>query len=440
MSHVARVGVILLVGAVLLSAILFLLSGRYAQMQSYPITVVFDNALGLQAGAKVRMAGVDVGTVGEIALTPDNRARLKLNIKNEIGIPEGSKFSIVSGALIGEKYVDIEPGNSARVMERNALVEGPKRVKEPIQVEEVASQVSQVLADAQKITANINRMLEDPVLQRDLIQTVENLARATARSEELMITAQTLLLRNQQQIDRTVTNLSDASKELKGAMIEARSLIAQPEIRSNVIDTTANLRTASERLDAVMQDVREVTGDPKVAENLKSSAENLSQATGYARDVTERISRIFGAGRPRVTINVPRPKFQSGTRLMLESAGAGSGTFRTDLSLNIPMGKDTGLRLGLYDFTENNRIIVQRINWLDPQTATRYGLYAGRVGAGMDYEASKRVNVSADLYDPKYPRLDLRGRYYFSDDFGLVLGVDGILRQPRAVFGLQWRQ
>ena len=102
MSHVARVGLILTIAAVLLGGGFYVLAGGYARMNSYTLSVVFENALGLQRGSKVRMAGVDIGMVDDISLDPENRARLKLVIDRRYRIPEGSKFTIAPG--IGETW------------------------------------------------------------------------------------------------------------------------------------------------------------------------------------------------------------------------------------------------------------------------------------------------------------------------------------------------
>lgn len=440
MNHFARVGAILIIGAGLLGGVFFFLSDYYAQVKSYPIWVVFDNALGLQTGARVRMAGVDVGTVGEISLTPENRARLRLNVDKQYGIPKESKFTIASGALIGEKYVDILPGQTRETLQPDEVIEGPDQIQKPFQIEEVGGEVNKLIQDFQKVSQNLDHMLGDPALQRGIVESVVNLARTTARAEQLVLGVQGVVIRNQAQLDRTVANLAEASQELKGAMVDIRTLVSGPQVSGNVTETAVALRTASERLDAVLQDVRDVTADPEVAQNLKQTADNLNQATAYARDVGEKVNRIIGSGKPKLTINLPRPQFQSGTRFMLESAGSGSGQVRTDLTLTLPTGTTSGLRLGLYDFTESNKLIAQRIQQVDPQTAVRYGLYGSRIGVGMDYEASARWNVTADLYDPKFPRLDLRGRYYYTNDLGLVFGVDGIMRQPRAIIGVQWRK
>lgn len=440
MSYVARVGIILTAAAVLLGGMFLLLEGYYTQAKSYPLWVVFDNALGVQKGAPVRMAGVDVGQVGEVELTPDNRARIRLNIKKTVAIPRGSKFSIASGAIIGDKFIDITPARSGERIAEKTVIEGPEQVKKPVQIEDVASEASRLIAQFQELATHLSHLVGNPTTQRDIARSVANLARTTAHAEELFRSAQGLVVRNQAQVDRMMRNLAAASEEMRLAMADVRALTRNPEVRSDVQATVENLRTASERLDAVLQDVRDVTADPEVARNVRESAENLAQATAQARDITERVSRLLGSGQPRVTLNLPRPQFESGTRFLLESAGSGAGKVRTDLTLTIPTGRESGLRLGFYDFTESNRLIAQRVRWLDPKTAIRYGLFSSRLSVGMDYDASQRLTLTADLYDPKYPRLDLRGRYYYTPDLGLVFGVDSILRNPRGVVGLQWRK
>ncbi|MDH7570160.1 MAG: MlaD family protein, partial [Armatimonadota bacterium] len=216
MSYAARVGAILLVGLLLLGGVFFYLSDRFWRARSYTVTVIFDNALGLSKGAKVRMAGVDVGVVGDITLTPDNRARVPLLIEKGRQIPEGSVFTIASGALIGEKYVDIAPGASGTALKPDTVVEGPQ-VKKPFQIEEVGGEVSKLIADFQGIAKNLNVVLGNPRLQRDLVQAIAHLAAATARAQEMLAGANAVVARNQSQVDRAMRNLVEASAELRTA-------------------------------------------------------------------------------------------------------------------------------------------------------------------------------------------------------------------------------
>ena len=78
----------------------------------YTVDARFNRTDGLLVGDKVRMAGVDVGRVINAKLDEHFKAILTLDIKDNIKIPDDSSASIVSSSLMGEKYIEIEPGGS----------------------------------------------------------------------------------------------------------------------------------------------------------------------------------------------------------------------------------------------------------------------------------------------------------------------------------------
>ena len=63
-------------------------------------------------GDIVRMAGVDVGRVVDASLNDHFHAVLKLEIMEGLHIPDDSSASIVSSSIMGNKYIEIEPGGS----------------------------------------------------------------------------------------------------------------------------------------------------------------------------------------------------------------------------------------------------------------------------------------------------------------------------------------
>jgi hypothetical protein len=81
----------------------------------------------------------------------------------------------------------------------------------------------------------------------------------------------------------------------------------------------------------------------------------------------------------------------------------------------------------------------------------RYGFHAGKVGLGMDYNLIRNpvappilsrpgaTSLSAELYDPNDLQLDLYGRYQFTDNLGIALGVENILHNSHPTVGLTYR-
>lgn len=78
--------------------------------QGYQVSASFDNISGLKTGAAVEVAGVEVGRVESITVTPDNRARLQLSINPDIILKEDAIASIRTKGIIGDKYIKLSPG------------------------------------------------------------------------------------------------------------------------------------------------------------------------------------------------------------------------------------------------------------------------------------------------------------------------------------------
>ncbi len=81
----------------------------------YALRADFDSASGLTSGAPVEIAGVVVGRVDRIAL---DKTRALVTLRLQFGIPvqEDAIASIRARGLIGEKYVQILPGGSDRIV------------------------------------------------------------------------------------------------------------------------------------------------------------------------------------------------------------------------------------------------------------------------------------------------------------------------------------
>lgn len=81
----------------------------------YILYADFDKAGGIRKGAAVEIAGVEVGRVKDISLK-DYLAHVELFINSTVRIQEDAIASIKTKGLIGEKYIQISPGGSDRIL------------------------------------------------------------------------------------------------------------------------------------------------------------------------------------------------------------------------------------------------------------------------------------------------------------------------------------
>jgi phospholipid/cholesterol/gamma-HCH transport system substrate-binding protein len=71
----------------------------------------------LQSGARVEVAGVEIGRVESVALTDTlTKARATLSIQPDIRLPQDSRAAIRTAGLIGERFIDIEIGPAAETI------------------------------------------------------------------------------------------------------------------------------------------------------------------------------------------------------------------------------------------------------------------------------------------------------------------------------------
>jgi phospholipid/cholesterol/gamma-HCH transport system substrate-binding protein len=104
--------------------------------QGYPVIADFPTVGGLKAGTSVEIAGVEVGRVESIGLSPDYQARVIFRIKPGITLQEDVIASIKTKGLIGEKFVRLNPGGSDRIIPPNGKI---REVEAPVDFEELLS-------------------------------------------------------------------------------------------------------------------------------------------------------------------------------------------------------------------------------------------------------------------------------------------------------------
>lgn len=97
----------------------------FEKTPGYQVTAEFDNIGQLKVGAPVRMAGVRIGDVTNIAFdTQSQRAEVWLRIYQRFDkIPEDSFASIDTEGLLGGQYISIGPGGLDTYLKSGSQIE-----------------------------------------------------------------------------------------------------------------------------------------------------------------------------------------------------------------------------------------------------------------------------------------------------------------------------
>lgn len=106
------VGVFVVVGMVAMAYIAVSFGNiEFFHGNTYSLSAQFDSTAGLRAGARVEIAGVEIGSVGDITLK-DYLSNVELKINRGVEIPDDSIAAVRTNGLIGEKVIKIVPGGS----------------------------------------------------------------------------------------------------------------------------------------------------------------------------------------------------------------------------------------------------------------------------------------------------------------------------------------
>jgi len=104
--------------------------------KGYNVYAEFEQAGGIKQKAVVEIAGVPVGTVKSVSITPDYRAKLELMINTDIKIQEDAIASIKTKGLIGEQYVQISAGASDKLIPNGGTI---RETESAIDIEDLIS-------------------------------------------------------------------------------------------------------------------------------------------------------------------------------------------------------------------------------------------------------------------------------------------------------------
>jgi phospholipid/cholesterol/gamma-HCH transport system substrate-binding protein len=213
--------------------------------------------------------------------------------------------------------------------------------------------------------------------------------------------------------------------------------VTDPHLQQSLQETADLARTTLSRFNQIASDIHALTGDPEFQGDIKKTMANLSSATERGQHAIEKVDQILD----KVTGSKPRvPRLPKIDLIGNVSEQISPTRMRVDIDAMIPIGSRGLFDLGLYDFGQNTRLNAQMGNRFNDKLDVRYGLYASKIGAGLDYWVSPGTGFRADLWDTSRVRLDARGLFRVNKSASVWIGSDNLLRTPIPIVGVQLTQ
>jgi phospholipid/cholesterol/gamma-HCH transport system substrate-binding protein len=183
-----KVGAFVFVGLALLAA-LVVQFGRLGEgfKTYYGLTVRFGDASGLLKGSDVLLAGAKIGRVsgGPRLAREGNGVEVPLRIYEYVKIPAGSKFSVGSSGLLGDRFVNVvtPAGKPVSFVAKDAVIDGTRETGMDDLTREGGALVGDLRMTVQNFNATVTRLnseaLSDANLQ-NLKGTFDHLNEITA--------------------------------------------------------------------------------------------------------------------------------------------------------------------------------------------------------------------------------------------------------------------
>jgi phospholipid/cholesterol/gamma-HCH transport system substrate-binding protein len=183
-----KVGLFIGIGLFIMFFIVFSISDIYVFEKGYDFNVIFDYVNGITANAPVRLAGVHVGDVKDIAVYYDDEAaktRVKINVwvKGDMRIERDAVARINTLGLLGEQYLEITPGTVNRFLKSGDTIIGKSPVNVGLQME----RISGLVEDITEGKGTLGKLLTDDTLYNDLEVIFGRLSRGEGTIGKLLV-------------------------------------------------------------------------------------------------------------------------------------------------------------------------------------------------------------------------------------------------------------
>ncbi len=113
------VGLFAIIG-ILCTGYLFIVLGEInlVRDKQYSVYAFFSSVSGLKTGAKIEMVGVQIGSVSKVSIDKERLlAKVEFRIDKNIQLSEDVIASVKTSGIIGQKFIDIQPGGSDIMLE-----------------------------------------------------------------------------------------------------------------------------------------------------------------------------------------------------------------------------------------------------------------------------------------------------------------------------------
>jgi len=288
------------------------------------LKIQFKDVKGLRKGAPVWILGAEVGSVKKISLSPARGAIASISINKEAldFLKRGSRATIMTMGLLGDKYVELSSGSpEAERIHPEEMIKGVSQIEltgvmetaavsiskmgefitkldslvtkfEPggtvaklfadptvyNNLEKTSRTVSQLVTDIRDSQGTLKKLIEDPSLYDKMLTAASTIEELSRRMSETPGTLKKLV-EDPSLYNKTldaVSSIEAFGQKLSGSSGTFNKLLEDPSLYNRLSAAAAQLEEFSKKMNEASGTLRRVIEDPELYENLKKGSSQLS--------------------------------------------------------------------------------------------------------------------------------------------------------------------
>jgi hypothetical protein len=427
-----KIGIFIVMALFILGTFIFVI-GDFGVIfkRGYLLYATLDSSAGLEKRTVVRMAGVKIGYIKEIKLK-GNKAEILMNIDFGVAVPRGSKATLATLGLLGERHIEIIPEDATDFYKQEEVIEGIPYVS----FDQMGTFMVLLSTELKEMGKILKGIIGEEESRTNFKDALRNLSSFTSDLNEFFQANKNDLQRGlksssqvfqkfEQRIDEVSQNLGELIALLKDMAEENREGIKLnlESIKGLITETEESFSLLNKSLEKINR-----------GEGTLGKLIHQKELYEKAEAVVNELERII---HPISNIKIARG-------LTTEYYGR-SNRLKNYFSLAL--------------WSEKKKYLLTQIihdPWLDKlvfsaQGGMRWGAFSLRagimeseIGAGLDYYAvDDRLMFSVESFDfnrPPRPHFRIWTRYTASKYFYLLLGIDDFTLAPKRgiYFGLEF--
>lgn len=275
--------------AVIILACLFFgfsyLQGRRLFSSSNQFVVVYSDAQGLKTSNPVMKNGLQIGSVIEIKINPENPEQIValIDVQKNVVVPKNAEATIISADLLGAKAVELNWIPSSTVAESGDTLVGKIEFsltdKVSKEILPVKLKTEKMLGSLDTLILNMQHLFSDEAMSGGMgsvQRTLIHLEKSSETLKDLLVAESGALKKTISNLESVTTNLQKSNQHISS--ITANTAAATEKLAKSDIDgTVKELKTATHALNQMLGQINSGQGSLGALVKNKDLYDNLNK-------------------------------------------------------------------------------------------------------------------------------------------------------------------